>query len=542
METAKKLLFTTSARSEIQEGVNIIADAVGCTLGPKGKNVVIERPGEAPHITKDGVTVAKSINLKKQFHNLGAQMIREVASRTVDVAGDGTTTATILAQAIYNSGLKLIAAKHRSTEIKRGVDWAVEQVCDNLDAMAIPVEERQQIVHVGTVSSNGDNSIGELIADAMDKVGASGVITVEEAKGYATTLEVVEGMQVDRGYVSAYFVTNNEKMTCEMHDPYIFISNNRLSTVEDMKNLLSEVHKARKPLVIIADEIEGEALHMLTVNKLKDILQVVAIRAPGFGDSRHEYLQDIATLTGGKIVSTGTGISQNDIKINDPKNQILGRCKKIVIGKSKTTIVGVGEHEEVVEQRCEEIRSQLADPGVSEYDAGILKERLAKLSGGVAILRVGGSTEVELKERKDRVDDALCATQAAVEAGITVGGGVALVKAAANLKAPKGSTQGFVAGVAVVKEACEAPLRRIVSNADHPPDLVLNDIQKKRGKNVGFNADTGEYGDMIVFGIIDPIKVPRAALQNAASVAGLMLTIDCAVVEEDPETITMQMS
>lgn len=541
METAKKLLFNTKARAEIQRGVNIISDAVGCTIGPRGKNVVIEQqPGEAPKISKDGVTCARAINLKDQFQNLGAQMIKEVAIRTVDTSGDGTSTSVILAQAIYNNGIKLIAAKHSSTEIKKGIDWAVNQVCTSLDGMAIPVEDRQQIVHVGTISSNGDVSIGNLIADAMSRVGSAGVITIEEAKGYASSLEVVEGMQIDRGYVSAFFVTNNEKMTCEMIEPYIFISNNNLTTVDDIKNLLSEVHKAQKPLVIIGNEIEGEALQMLTVNKLKGVLELVAIRAPGFGGCREEYLQDVATLTGGKIVAPSTGIKESDIKLNDPNNKILGRCKKVVISKNKTTIVGLGEHEEAVKQRCEEIRSQLADPGVSEYDANILKERLSKLSGGVGILRVGGSTEVELKERKDRVEDALCATQAAVEAGITVGGGVALVRAAANLKHPKGSTQSFVAGVSVIKEACEAPLRRIVSNADHSPELVLNEINKKRGKNIGFNADTGTYGDMIEFGIIDPIKVPRSALQNAASVAGLMLTIDCAIVEEDPETVTMQ--
>jgi chaperonin GroEL len=532
-------MFNREARARIQEGVDIVADAVGCTLGPKGHIVAIERPGEAPHLSKDGVTVCRAISLKDQFHNLGAQMIKEVASRTVDVAGDGTTTATLLAQAIYNNGLKLLAAKHKSTEIKKGVDWAVEQVCINLDEMAMPIRERQDIVHVGTVSSNGDKSIGNLLADAMDKVGSEGVITVEEAKGYATSLEVVEGMQLDRGYVSAFFVNNNEKMTCEFIEPYIYISNEKLVTVDNIQHVLQQIHNVKRPLLIMADEIEGEALHMLTVNKLKGVLQVCAIRSPGFGSSRLEYLQDVSVLTGGQVISPSTGIKQEDIDLNDPSTKILGTCKKVIIGKSVTTIVGSSEQDEVVATRCEEIRTQLEDPSLTEYDENILKERLSKLSGGVAIIRVGGSTEVELKERKDRVEDALCATQAAVEAGIAVGGGVALVKASSNLKAPKGSTSGFSAGVAVIKEACQAPLCRIVSNADHSPELVLDQISKKRGKNIGFNADTGTYGDMIEFGIIDPVKVPRTALQNAASVAGLMLTIDCAVVEEDQQQIVM---
>lgn len=537
MDTHKKVVFRDEARQQILKGAEILANAVRCTLGPRGRNVVIERLGQAPHVTKDGVTVAKSINLKDQFANLGAQMIKEVASQTVDVAGDGTTTATILAHAIYKSGLKLLASDHSSTELKKGIDYAVGVVSEQLERNALPVESMDDILHIGTVSANGDKSVGEMLANAMEQVGRDGVITVEEAKGYNTTLEVVEGMRFNRGYVSPYFVTNSEKMTAELDNPLILITNKSFEHLKDLLPALEQVHRAKRPVLVIADEIEGEALHGLTVNMMRGTLNVCAVRAPEFGNPRHDALQDIATLTGGKVISDGTGIQVSDVNLREKDQAILGECKRVIVSKNSCTIVGLPQHQESVQQRVDELRKQLEDPSLSEHETATLQRRLARLAGGVAIIRVGGSTEVEMRERKDRVDDALCATQAAVEAGIVAGGGVALVAASAALERVEGRSEDFNQGIEIVREACFAPLSQIVINAGGSPDVVVNHIVTSGTPNHGWNADTEKFCDLVRAGIIDPVKVPKTALENAASVAGLMLLIDCAVAEDDPELL-----
>ncbi len=537
MDTSKKVLFANAARQEILKGVEVLANAVRCTLGPRGRNVVIERLGQAPHVTKDGVTVAKSITLKNQFENLGAQMIKEVASQTVDVAGDGTTTATILAHAIYKGGLKLLASDHSSTELKNGIDYAVGVVTEQLRKNSISVEASEDIVHVGTVSANGDRSVGTMLANAMDKVGRDGVITVEEAKGYETTLEIVEGMRFNRGYCSPYFVSNSEKMTAELTNPYILITNKKFEHLKELLPVLEQIHRTKRPVLVIADDIDGEALHGLTVNKMRGTLDVCAVRAPEFGNSRHDALQDIAVLTGGDVVSDGTGIKISDINLRDQEQTILGECKRVIVTKNSCTIVGLSRQEDVVQKRVAEIRSQLEDPSLTEHEASTLQRRLSRLAGGVAIVRVGGSTEVEMRERKDRVDDALCATQAAVEAGIVAGGGVALVAAATSLEQIEGRSKDFNAGIEIIRDACFAPLSQIVENAGGSPDVVVNHIVSSNSPNHGWNADSEKYGDMFRAGIIDPVKVPMTALANAASVAGLMLMIDCAIAEEDPELI-----
>lgn len=537
MDTNKKVLFANHARQEILKGVEILANAVRCTLGPRGRNVVIERLGQAPHVTKDGVSVAKSITLKDQFENLGAQMIKEVASQTVDVCGDGTTTATILAHAIYKGGLKLLASDHSSTELKKGIDHAVRVVIAQLEANAISVETSEDIVHVGTVSSNGDRAIGEMLANAMDKVGRNGIITIEEAKGYDTSLEVVEGMRFNRGYCSPFFVSNSEKMTAELNNPYILITNKKFEHLKELLPVLEQIHRTKRPVLVIADDIEGEALHGLTVNKMRGTLDVCAVRAPEFGQSRFDALQDIATLTGGEIVSDGTGVSIGDINLKDLEQSILGECKRVIVTKNSCTIVGLTKQEDVVKERVAEIQSQLEDTTLSENEVSVLQRRLSRLAGGVAIIRVGGSTEVEMRERKDRVDDALCATQAAVEAGLVAGGGVALVAAASSLERVEGRSDDFNAGIEIIRDACFSPLSQIVENAGGSPDVIVNHIVTSNTPNHGWNADNEKFVDMFRSGIIDPVKVPITALANAASVSGLMLMIDCAIAEDDPELI-----
>lgn len=541
MDTNKELLFEDDARKKILEGVEKLANAVRVTLGPRGRNVVIERFGQAPHVTKDGVTVAKAINLKDQFENLGAQMIKEVSQRTVDVSGDGTTTSVVLAHAIYKEGLKLLAAGHSPIDIKKGIDIATEFVIQTLKENAIVVSKTEDFKHVATVSANGDESIGEMLSSALDAVGKDGVITVEEAKGYSTTMEIVEGMRFNRGFVSPYFVTNSEKYVSELDEPLVLITDISFNSMKELLPVLEQVHKAKKPILIIADEIEGEALNSLTINKMKNILEVCAIRGPEFGAGRHAMLEDIAILTNGQIISDASGIKLSDINLSDPEQNIVGKAKKITVGKNDTTIMSYPGVKDKVEQRIEEVKKLLEDPTLSENEEKLLKRRLARLSGGVAIVRVGGATEVEMRERKDRVDDALCATLAAAEDGIVPGGGTALVHAAKDLDELIGIQSGIYDlevqnGIKVIKHACSAPLRQIAKNAGQPADVVLQKIVESE-KHQGWNAATEKYVNLIEDGIIDPVKVPAKALENAASVAGLMLTIECAIAEEDPDIL-----
>lgn len=533
--TNKKILFQEEARSKILEGAKKLADAVSVTLGPKGRNVVIERLGKAPHLSKDGITVAKAINLSDQFENLGVQMIKEAAAQTVEISGDGTTSATILAYSIYKEGLKLLAAGHQPVALKKGIDKATEVICQEIQKNALPITKSEEIMHVGTVSANGDSSIGSLLSEAMDKVGRNGVITVEEATGHQTTLEVVEGMRFNRGYLSPYFVTNSEKLTAELEEPYILITNKKFENMKDLLPVLEQIHKEQKPIFIIANDIEGEALNSLTVNKMRGTLKVCAIRAPEFGQARYDMLEDIEALTGGKTLSDETGINIADIDMNDPDKMYLGKAEKVIVNKGTTTIVAQKSRKTFVDKRIEEIQLHLKDPTLSENDHATLKRRLARLSGGVAIMRVGGATEVEMRERKDRVDDALCATQAAVESGIVAGGGTALIQASKVLDEIKGDPS-FLAGINIVKEACKAPLYKIAQNAGFSGDVIYNKVIDS-DYSIGWNAATEQFENLIEGGIIEPVKVPKTSLQNAASVAGLMLTIECAIAEEDPDVI-----
>ncbi len=541
IDTNKQLLFQDKARKKILEGVEELANAVRVTLGPRGKNVVIEKVGAAPHVTKDGVTVAKSINLKDQFQNLGAQMLKEVAAQTVDVAGDGTTTATILAHAIYKEGLKLIAAGYNPTDIKKGIDKSIPIITESLLENSEAVKSSDDIVQVGRVSANGDEEIGKMLAKAMDAVGRDGVITVEEAKGYKTSLEIVEGMQINRGYVSPYFVTNSEKLTAELKDPYILITNKKFDQMKELLPVLEPIHAMKKSILLICDDIEGEALNSLTVNKMKGNLDVCVIRAPEFGSARHDALLDIATLTGGKIISNESGTKMEDVSPKDPKQDILGKATKVIIGKHSTTIVVDKKQKENVSKRVEEIRTQLEDPTLSEEEVKVMTRRLARLAGGVAVIRVGGATEVEMKERKDRVDDALCATEAAVEAGIVPGGGTALIHASKfdpdiepNVSIFKNEAER--AGARIVRQACQAPLMQIAKNAGMASEVILHKILES-SRRTGWDATAEEFVDMIDAGIIDPVKVPKTAIENAASVSGLMLTIECAIAEDEPDTL-----
>jgi chaperonin GroEL len=534
--SAKELRFSEDARSAILNGVNVLANAVKVTLGPKGRNVVIERSFGAPNITKDGVTVAKEIELADKFENMGAQMVREVASKTNDDAGDGTTTATVLAQAIYREGAKIVAAGHNPMELKRGIDKAVEAVIAEVKKISKPIKDQKEVAQVGTISSNNDANIGKIIAEAMEKVGKEGVITVEESKTAETTLEVVEGMQFDRGYLSPYFVTNPEKMVAAIDSPYILIYDKKISGMKDLLPILEKVVQRSKPLVIIAEEIEGEALATLVVNKLRGTLQVAAVKAPGFGDRRKEMLQDIATLTGGTVISEEMGHKLETAKLED-----LGQAKKITIDKDNTTIVDGAGKKADVEARVKQIRAQVEET-TSDYDREKLQERLAKLVGGVAVVNVGAATEVEMKEKKARVEDALNATRAAVEEGIVPGGGTALLRAGKVLEAlSKGLSPEQQAGVNIIRRALEEPLRLISGNAGHEGSIVVDKVINNTNPNFGFNALTEKYEDLILAGVIDPAKVVRCALQNAASVASLMLTTETLIAEKPKRESGAQM-
>jgi chaperonin GroEL len=520
---AKEIVYTENARNLILAGVNALADAVKVTLGPKGRNVVIEKSFGSPTVTKDGVTVAKEIELENRFENMGAQMVREVASKTSDVAGDGTTTATVLAQAIYREGSKLVAAGHNPMEIKRGIDHAVLAITEQLKKMAKQTKDPKEIAQVGTISANGDKEIGSKLAEAMEKVGKEGVITVEESKTAETTLEVVEGMQFDRGYLSPYFVTDPERMEAVLDDAYILISEKKISNMKDLLPVLEAIARQQKPLVIIAEDIEGEALATLVVNKLRGILQCAAVKAPGFGDRRKEMLKDIATLTGGQVIAEELGLKLENVTISD-----LGRAKRVSLDKDNTTLVDGAGDKKNIQGRIAEIRAQIENT-TSDYDREKLQERLAKLVGGVAVVKVGAATETEMKEKKARVEDALHATRAAVEEGVVAGGGVALIRAQSALDNLKVSDEQKF-GVNIIRRAIEEPLRQIVANAGLEGSIVVNKV--KEGKDdFGYNAATDQYGNLIGQGVIDPAKVVRTALQNAASVASLMLTTECLVAE-----------
>jgi chaperonin GroEL len=522
---AKEVRFEADARERMLKGVDILANAVKVTLGPKGRNVVIEKSFGAPRTTKDGVSVAKEIELEDKFENMGAQLIKEVASKTNDVAGDGTTTATVLAQAIVKEGAKYVAAGMNPMDLKRGVDTAVARVLETIKSNAKPVEGSNGITQVGTISANGEKSIGEMIAHAMDKVGNEGVITVEESKTAETELDVVEGMQFDRGYLSPYFVTNAEKMSVELEDPYILLHEKKLSNLQSMLPLLESVVQSSRPLLIIAEDVEGEALATLVVNKLRGGLKVAAVKAPGFGDRRKAMLEDIAILTGGQVVSEDLGIKLENVGLD-----MLGTAKRVVINKDDTTIVdGAGEKSDI-EARTAQIRAQIEDTS-SDYDREKLQERLAKLAGGVAVIKVGGATEVEVKERKDRVDDALNATRAAVEEGIVPGGGTALLYASKALDGLTGENDDQDAGIQIVRRALQAPLRQIVENAGAEGSIVVGKLLEQGSATFGFNAQTEEYGDLLEMGIVDPAKVVRTALQDAASVAGLLITTEAMIAE-----------
>ncbi|MEZ5755801.1 MAG: chaperonin GroEL [Paracoccaceae bacterium] len=523
---AKDVRFDTDARDRMLRGVNILADAVKVTLGPKGRNVVIEKSFGSPRITKDGVSVAKEIELADKFENMGAQMVKEVASRTNDEAGDGTTTATVLAQAIVKEGMKAVAAGMNPMDLKRGIDMATTKVVEAIKAASRPVKDSDEVAQVGTISANGEAQIGRFIADAMQKVGNEGVITVEENKGMETEVEVVEGMQFDRGYLSPYFVTNADKMIAELEDAFILLHEKKLSSLQPMVPLLEAVIQSQRPLLIIAEDVEGEALATLVVNKLRGGLKIAAVKAPGFGDRRKAMLQDIAILTGGQVISDDLGMKLESVTID-----MLGRAKKISINKDNTTIVdGAGDKKEI-EARVGQIRNQIEETS-SDYDREKLQERVAKLAGGVAVIRVGGMTEVEVKERKDRVDDALNATRAAVQEGVIVGGGVALVQAGKVLAGLKGANSDQEAGIAIVRRALEAPLRQIAENAGVDGAVVAGKIRESNDVTFGFNAQTEEYGDMFKFGVIDPAKVTRTALEDAASVASLLITTEAMIADK----------
>jgi chaperonin GroEL len=525
---AKDVRFSSDARDKMLRGVDILANAVRVTLGPKGRNVVLDKSYGAPRITKDGVTVAKEIELEDKFENMGAQMVREVASKTSDIAGDGTTTATVLAQAIVKEGVKLVAAGMNPMDLKRGIDLAVAEVVRDIAQQAKKVKSSEEIAQVGTVAANGEKAVGDMIAKAMQKVGNEGVITVEEAKSFESELEVVEGMQFDRGYISPYFITNAEKMMAELESPYILIYEKKLSNMQSLLPLLEAIVQASKPLLVIAEDVEGEALATLVVNKLRGGLKVAAVKAPGFGDRRKAMLQDIAVLTGGELISEDLGIKLENVTV-----QMLGRAKRVTVTKDDTTIIhGAGKKADI-EARIAQIKQQIEDT-TSDYDKEKLQERLAKLAGGVAVIKVGGSTETEVKERKDRVDDALNATRAAVEEGIVPGGGVALLWAAKSLRA-KGDNEDQDAGINIVRRALQAPMRQIAENAGVEGSIVVGKVTDQKSPSFGYDAQTDEYGDLIKKGIIDPAKVVRVALQDASSVAGLLVTTEAMVAERPKE-------
>jgi len=521
---AKDVRFGENVRNRMVSGVNVLANAVKITLGPKGRNVVLERSFGAPTITKDGVSVAKEIELKDKFENMGAQMVKEVASKTSDVAGDGTTTATVLAQSIIAEGMKYVAAGMNPMDLKRGIDKAVVAVVEELKKISKPCTTSKEIAQVGAISANADESIGKTIAEAMDKVGKEGVITVEDGKGLENELDLVEGMQFDRGYISPYFINNPDKQVAVLDDPYILLHDKKISNIRDLLPLLEQVAKAGRPLLIVAEDVDGEALATLVVNNIRGILKTVAVKAPGFGDRRKAMLEDIAILTGGTVIAEELGLKLENATLKD-----LGRAKRIEVAKEDTTLIDGAGEKASIEARVKNIRKQIED-ATSDYDKEKLQERVAKLAGGVALIKVGAATEVEMKEKKARVEDALHATRAAVEEGIVAGGGVAYLRARTNLKGLKGDNADQEAGIKIVLRALEEPMRQIVQNAGDEPSVVVNKVVEGKG-NFGFNAQTGEYGDLVEMGVVDPTKVTRFALQNAASVASLMLTTDAMIAE-----------
>ncbi|WP_295606350.1 chaperonin GroEL [uncultured Lamprocystis sp.] len=522
--SAKEIHFSDEARAKILHGVNILANAVKVTLGPKGRNVVLEKSFGAPTVTKDGVSVAKEIELKDKFENMGAQMVKQVASKTSDVAGDGTTTATVLAQAMVREGLKAVAAGMNPMDLKRGIDQAVEAAVAELKVISRPCSDNKEIAQVGTISANSDDSIGEIIAQAMEKVGKEGVITVEEGKSLHNELDVVEGMQFDRGYLSPYFINKQETQKAELEDPYILLHDKKISNIRELLPVLEAVAKSGKPLLIVAEDVEGEALATLVVNSLRGIIKVCAVKAPGFGDRRKAMLQDIAILTGATVIAEEVGLSLEKATLAE-----LGTAKKVQVSKEETTLIDGAGSEADIKGRCEQIRAQVEET-TSDYDKEKLQERLAKLAGGVALIKVGASTEMEMKEKKARVEDALHATRAAVEEGVVPGGGVALVRALGKLSNRKGANKDQDVGITIARRAMEEPLRQIVANAGEEPSVVLNKVAGGTG-NFGYNAANGEYGDMVAMGILDPTKVTRYALQNAASIAGLMITTEAMIAE-----------
>ncbi|MDG4867269.1 chaperonin GroEL [Guyparkeria sp. 1SP6A2] len=522
--SAKEIRFSTSARDRMLRGVNLLADAVKVTLGPKGRNVVIEKSFGAPAVTKDGVSVAREIELEDKFENMGAQMVKEVSSQTADVAGDGTTTATVLAAAIVREGVKAVAAGMNPMDLKRGIDKAVEASVAELRNLSKPCTDNKAIAQVATISANSDKNVGEIIAEAMDRVGKDGVITVEEGSGFENELDVVEGMQFDRGYLSPYFVNNQKQMTVELEDPVILMHDKKISNIRELLPALESASQANKPLLIVAEDIEGEALATLVINSMRGIVKVAAVKAPGFGDRRKAMLQDLAIVTGGQVISEEVGLTLEKTTMED-----MGSAKRVVITKENTTIINGSGAKDDIDTRVEQIRAQIENTS-SEYDKEKLQERIAKLAGGVAVIKVGAATEVEMKEKKDRVDDALHATRAAVEEGIVPGGGVALIRALGSLGALKGDNVDQQTGISIALRAMEDPLRFIVANSGGEPSVVVQGVREGKG-NYGYNASNGEYGDMVEMGILDPTKVTRTALQNAASVAGLMITTECMIAE-----------
>lgn len=532
IETNKILKFEGSAREKLLEGSRVLTDAVKVTMGPRGRNVVIERPGEIPTLTKDGVTVARAVNLREQFANLGVKMIKEAASRTADVAGDGTTTATVLSYAILSEGMKMIAAGYKESDIKAGIIYAVDKVLSELKSTAVEVSDDDEIIQIGTISANGEKEIGTLLSNALKKVGRDGVVTVEEAKGFNTTLEVVDGTRFNRGFLSPYFVNNPEKMTVSFDNPYIFICNRQLDSIREIMSVLETVLSAGKPLLIIADEVEGDALQGLVLNKVRGSLNVCAVRSPGFGENRTESLTDLAILTGTEVVSRASNDSFDNISLDD-----LGRCKKAIVTRTHTTLIDCAGEEITIANRVESLKNQIDNVTHDENETGMLRERVARLAGGIAILHVGGSTEVEMRERSDRVDDALHATQAAVEEGIVAGGGVALVRASRVLDDIT-VDERLVPGVNIVRSACLEPFRQIILNTGATPELALEKIQSMPD-TYGYNAFDEVFGDMFEMGIIDPVKVVRTALENASSTASMMLTVGCAMIEEYDNTDSM---
>ncbi|WP_110668464.1 chaperonin GroEL [Salinicola halophilus] len=524
---AKQVKFSSDARTRMAKGVDTLANAVKATLGPKGRNVVLEKSFGAPTVTKDGVSVAKEIELKDKFENMGAQMVKEVASKTSDVAGDGTTTATVLAQSIVNEGLKGVIAGMNPMDLKRGIDKAVAAAVKEIESLSVPCTDSNAIAQVGTISANGDTNIGRIIADAMEKVGKEGVITVDEGRGFEDELEVVEGMQFDRGYLSPYFVTNQETMAVELEDPYILLVDKKISNIRELLPTLEAVAKAGKPLILIAEDIEGEALATLVVNNMRGIVKVAAAKAPGFGDRRKAMLQDIAILTGGTVISEEVGLDLEQVTLDH-----LGTAKRVTMSKENTTIIDGAGQDADIEARVSQIRAQIEETS-SDYDREKLQERVAKLAGGVAVIRVGAATEVEMKEKKARVEDALHSTRAAVEEGVVPGGGTALVRILTRIKGLTGDNEDQTHGIAIAVRAMESPLRQIVTNAGQEASVILNRVKDGEG-NFGYNAQTGEFGDMFEMGVLDPAKVTRSALQSAGSVAGLMITTEC-MIADDPE-------